>query len=345
MHEPEAPSAASALAERLRTCALDRAATGKELSRATSAIVASWIRERSEAWSWDRAGEDLERALREWNEEQAWRGTCAAWMDALRRAWHAGRADARDGRPTSASERLTRELEAWLTDDDPRLPSRATLAEHAAKDVERGEVILLAAFSDTVALALELLARAGRRPHALVAELRPNLDGRRMARRLAQHGIPVSVCYDAALCSNVPRADRIWLSTEAIGSDALLARAGTRSLVEEAERCEVPVYVLATSDKLVPGGELRLPSFCERGDAAAWDDAPPAPPGVRVESQMYEPVPLDMLPRFITEIGTETPTALHLRALRIEAAPACAADPAEAVQSSAADVITQSLST
>jgi translation initiation factor 2B subunit (eIF-2B alpha/beta/delta family) len=217
--------------------------------------------------------------------------------------------------------------------------------------VERGEVILLDAFSDTVALALELLARAGRRPHALVAELRPDLDGRRMARRLAQHGIPVSVCYDAALCSNVPRADRIWLSTEAIGSDALLARAGTRSLVEEAERCEVPVYVLATSDKLVPGGELRLPSFCERGDAAAWDDAPPTPPtpptpnGVRVESQMYEPVPLDMLPRFITEIGTETPTALHLRALRIESAPPCAADLAEAVHSSAADATTQSSST
>jgi translation initiation factor 2B subunit (eIF-2B alpha/beta/delta family) len=338
MHALEAPSSASELSERLRATAGDRAATGKEVVCATSAIVASWLCARGEAWSFERAGEELESGLGGWIDAQGWRGTCAVWLDSLRRVWHEGRAAEKSGERAIAS--LVRELDAWLADDAQRLPSRASVARHALEGVERGELILVDAFSDTVAHALEALARAGRRPQVLVAELQPDLDGRRMARRLVQSDIPVSLCYDAALCSNVPRADRVWLSTEAIGSDALLARAGTRQLVEEAERCEVPVFVLATSDKLVPGGELRLPNAhalarqgadalprppvaahsLPRADALAWKDAPE---GVRVEGQVYEAVPLDMLPRFITEIGNETATALHLRALRIEAAPPC----------------------
>jgi len=139
MHEPEAPGSVSELSERLRACAGDRAATGKEVVRATSAIVASWLRGQREGWSFERAGDELESALREWNDAQAWRGTCAVWMDSLRRAWHEGRSAVDAGERAIASERLLGELEAWLADDEQRLPSRAKLAEHASQGVERGE--------------------------------------------------------------------------------------------------------------------------------------------------------------------------------------------------------------
>ena len=84
-----------------------------------------------------------------------------------------------------------------------------------------------------------------------------------MARRLSRAGLAVSVCYDSALHAALDRADRVWLGTEAIGANAFLARVGTRGLLEEAARREVPVELLATSDKLMPAGELSRPSWPE----------------------------------------------------------------------------------
>jgi hypothetical protein len=325
----------------------DRTSTSEELVLDASRRLRAWLAEQPEAWEWERAGRELEAQLRVFDAQQGWRGPCAVWSDSLRRAWHHGRALSRQRPGASARDTLAAEIAVWLAGRDGvsvpalaasvpspsptwtgephaaglRWPARADLALHAAAALERGEVILVNAFSNTVALALEAAQRAGKRPHALIAEGSPFRDGLRLAERLAPAGIPVTLCYDASLPASLPRADRVWLSTEAIGSDALLARVGTRFLVEEADRIEVPVQVLATSDKLMPGGELSLPRFCALDTALLWEDAPP---GVRLESQAYEAVSLDLLPQFVTEIGAETATALHLRALRVEVAPPCA---------------------
>ena len=141
-----------------------------------------------------------------------------------------------------------------------------------------------------------------------------------MGTRLIRAGVGVTMCYDAALCAVVPRADRLWLPTDAIGTQAFLARVGTRQLIEECARLEIPVSVLATSDKLMPGGDLRLPGWAERDDWLLWEDPPD---GVRLESQFLEFVAVDLPNVFVTEIGEESVAALHIRALRVEAAHAC----------------------
>jgi hypothetical protein len=354
---PEA--SAQSLAARLQSHVEDRRSSGAELVLAASATLERWCREQAEDWSWASAGRELELGLRAFIDRHGWRGTCAVWVDSLRRAWQRGkdlaRADVR------ARELLAHELALWLAseasadpDDDrqevrkvadrrrdglegsaradrcgewlecgPRLPSREELARHAVAGVEKSEVILVSSFSKTVALALQAAQAAGKEPHAIVCECRPSLDGRRMALELARSAIPVTLCYDAALVAHLPSADRVWLATEAIGSDALIARIGTRALVQEAERLEVPVCVLATSDKLIPGGELALPRDAGSDPALAWHDAPAS---VREEQRAFESVSLDEVPRFVTEIGAETATALHLRALRIDAAPPCASE-------------------
>lgn len=345
--DPAGQASTSPLGQRLRTLVDDRASTSAELVLAACVQARNWVLDQPEAWEWERAGLELESELLAFDAEQGWRGPCAVWIDSLRRAWHHGRARSRRGDRVSARGVLAEELDLWLgrREEDLQLtagsaarrsgdgeaagsrwPSRAELARQAAAPLEHGEVILVSTFSNSVALALQAAQRAGKRPHAIVAEDRPNRAGRRMAERLAPAGIPVTLCYDAALPANLPRTDRVWLSTEAIGSDALLACVGTRHLVEEADRWEVPVQVLATSDKLMPGGELSLPRYCERDAWLSWADAPA---GVRLERQSYEAVSLDALPQFVTEIGAETATALHLRALRVEAAAPCGVDAAD----------------
>jgi hypothetical protein len=80
----------------------------------------------------------------------------------------------------------------------------------------------------------------------------------------------------------------------------------------------------AANHSAIPGAITSTPrgtDVRERITDLGWLDAPE---GVRQESQTYEAVSLDTLPSFVTEIGAETATALHLRALRIEPAAPCA---------------------
>jgi len=198
----------------------------------------------------------------------------------------------------------------------PRLPDRARVAApflEGPDALERGEVVIVHGWSETVARTLEAAQRRGLAPEAIVSEGGADLGGRKLARRLAQAGVPVRFIFDAALPDAVRCADRVWLGTDAIGARAFVGRVGTRMLLQEARRAELSCAVLATSDKLMPGGELHLPAWCEDEPWLLWE-RPPA--GVTIQSQAFEAVPLEHVDLFATEFGLESAAELSLRALR-----------------------------
>src|SRR4051812_9458951 len=276
------------LTELVRDLACDCDSTAEEIVLETSRRLRAWL-DALPTSARDEAGCEIESGLADWNDAHGWRGPCATWMDSLRRAWHAGVAVSNRRAALRPSDVLGEELGLWLgaapgrarsadlwngepLSEGARIPSRAELARHAAASLEHGEVVLVSGFSATISAALESAQHAGREPHAIVSESAPRRDGRRMAERLARAGISVTLCCDAALFANVSRADRVWLATEAIGSGCWFGRLGVRHLIDEAERMEVPVSLLAISDKLMPGGELRAPS--RNHERSAWPDAP-----------------------------------------------------------------------
>ncbi len=346
------PTSKGSLADCLHEIAFDRAASSDALVLETARVTLEWLLERPDRWSWSAAARELEEGFAEWNAEQGWRGPAAVWFDTVRGAWHQGRAS----HPDEAREYLAEEFGLWLctreADVAPafdsgalesnasascsdaserpwngaplasgrRLASRTALGAHAVATLETRELVLLNAYSNTVAVALEAAWRAGKQPQVLVCEGLPTLEGRRMAHRLSRSGLAVGICYDAALIDALDRADRVWLGTEAIGAEGFLGRVGTRSLLDEAVRREVPVQLLATSDKLMPAGELALPNWPERDTWLLWDDAPE---NVRLETQCFEITPLDLVEHIITECGCESPARLSVRALRAERPAAC----------------------
>ena len=178
--------------------------------------------------------------------------------------------------------------------------------------IGEGETILVPDGSETVTAALIQATANGASPTALLGEGGPDLSGRRAARELARAGVRVRLVYDAAMPSRVSGADRVWLGTEAIGAQGFLARVGSRTVLEEARRLEVSSTVLATTDKLTPGGELAPPIWGDRDDWLLWEDPPE---GVRVEAQPFESIALASVDGFHTERGLEAPAALALRAL------------------------------
>lgn len=317
------------LADRVRELAGDRASSAADLVREAAEHLAEWVRSRPEEWTWELARSELDEGLCELRAAHGWRGPVALFFDALAKTLALS---SRRPLETTAGEVLGEELGLWLGgvsgdpqdvrwDGRPLAPGRRLLPREDCvrallPELERGETVLVHGFSETVTLAISAAQKRGLAPRVLLSEGGPDLGGRRMARRLVREGVRVTLTYDAALHMDLGRADRVWLGTEAIGADAFLARVGTRALLAEARRLEVPTYVLATSDKLTPRGELTLPEWCAHDRWLLWENAPE---GVDVESQAFETVPLDLPTAFATECGLESAASLSLRSLRTDA--------------------------
>ncbi|MEM6568705.1 MAG: hypothetical protein AAF957_09865 [Planctomycetota bacterium] len=311
------------LAERLQPACEDRGASAAEVVRRVCRDVHAWL------CAEERPDEGIATSLRgeltELFEAQGWRGPVACLRDALE-AVEARVPD--DGGP-ALREALATECSYWLEttesvqqpgwpDGPPRvrLPDRSECARpllEGPHGVEAGETILVHGWSETVARGVELAMARGLAPEVIVSEGGPDLGGRRLARRLVASGATVRFVYDAALVEAVRRADRVWLGTEAIGARGLLGRVGTRALLERARDLDVPTAVLATSDKLVPGGDLVLPEWPADEPWHLWEGAPR---DVHVESQSFEVVPLDLVDLFATDLGALGPAEFAVQALR-----------------------------
>jgi len=321
-------AAVRSLEERLRPCALDRAASAREVALEAARELSAWLSERPGDWEAGEsgaaaAGAQLESGWSVWVEAQAWRGACALLVESMRGAF------ARGGRSA-----LAEELSLWLAGGDDlgrawsgeplapgvRLPGAEVVVPHALRDLERGDHILVLGRSEAVLAALGAARRAGLEPHATVVAGAPDHSGKRVARHLVNQGLPVRMIWDAAALGAVSEVDRVWLGTEAIGAGEYLGLVGSRLVAEEALRREVPVAVLATDDACVPGGELRLPSWGQEEGWTLWSQAPE---GVELESQPLERVPASAAPCWITGAGRESLAALCTRAMRLELSPTC----------------------
>jgi hypothetical protein len=332
------------LADRLQECAGDRSASGRAVTREAAEELKAWLAERPRGWGQDShtsAGLELEQGWDAWSRAHGWRGPCASLLDSLRRAHALARGGKREG---GIQRALTEELDYWLLpetkasrshnppdgEDQPwtgealtpgaRLPSRRSVAEFAAASLEHGENVLVYGYSETVALALCVAQDAGKQPKVTVGVGVPDQSGKRMARELAERDVQVRLVWDAVALASAPGADRIWLGTDALGPGRFIGLVGTELLLGEAKRAEVPVDLLATCDKWVPGGELALPIW---GADETWNLWSQAPQGAALESQPYESTSWDLVGACMTEHGLETLADFSLRGMRTDTASAC----------------------
>ncbi|MDP6538058.1 MAG: hypothetical protein QF903_10940 [Planctomycetota bacterium] len=293
---------AAALREALREGTLDRASTARTLAAEAAECLRVWWRARAESRPVDELAAAAGAGLEPWRGVHGWRGPCerlCATLDELFASFSA----------QELSAAVDEELSAWIAPGG-RMPDRRAVGRAAAAGVSRGETVLTHGFSETVALACEEAALLDRPPEVVLGDGGSDYAGQRMARRLAEAGLRVRLVHDAALSACVGGADRVWAGTESIAPGGFVARVGTRALLEEAGRQEVPTAVLATSDKLAPAGESPLPRWC---DCEPWLLCPDAPPGVEVHRQLYERVPPALAGSWFTEVGLERPAELFVR--------------------------------
>ncbi len=211
-----------------------------------------------------------------------------------------------------AVEALTAFVEAAAKD-------RERTARTAAKLVRRNSVVMVYSRSSTVEQALLLAAKEGRRFTVLCPEARPNMEGRILARKLAEAGIQVTAFVDAAAFSVFPTADVVLLGADALTPVGLINKVGTSGLALLASGAGVPVYCVAGRLKMLPTASLIDPHREGEHLADVWGECPK---GVRVMDRYYDLTQLDAVKGYVIEEAILPPSELRSRLRSIRLHPA-----------------------
>ncbi len=170
--------------------------------------------------------------------------------------------------------------------------------------------------SETVVRTLEEAHRLGLLREVVVAESRPMMEGKQLARRLGASGVATTLVVDAATALYVRRCDVVLVGADAVGSTSFVNKIGTWCAIRAAREAGRVRYALAAESKLVPS-DWPFPS-CEgearEVSAEHWANVTPRNP-------YFETVPLHELTGVVTESGVYSGPALALRTAQLEICP------------------------
>ena len=191
----------------------------------------------------------------------------------------------------SADERTPQALEAAAVEGIERAVEADSQAAATAASECEGDRILTLSRSGTVFDALDGLA-----PEAvLLPESRPGGEGVEMGRALASQ-TNVTLTSDAGLAHAVAGFDP---NLALVGADTILAdgrvvnKVGTRTLALVAAAADVPVYVVASVDKISPARSVDL----EPADPLSGGDLPE-------DNPLFDATPAALLAGYCTENGS-----------------------------------------
>jgi ribose 1,5-bisphosphate isomerase len=137
-----------------------------------------------------------------------------------------------------------------------------------------------------------------------VAESRPGGEGRDLATAVAESGTPVRLYGDLNVPAGVAEADVVL-----VGADTILAngdvinKTGTLSVALAADWADVPVVVVAATDKISPRSDWRSDTEDTDPDSLAVEDADPEQ-DVPTAAPIFERVPAELIDRYRTEDGS-----------------------------------------
>lgn len=182
------------------------------------------------------------------------------------------------------------------------------LATAGAKRVPGGGEVATYSRSGTVLSALRRALESGTRFRVLTSEARPGHEGLSVARELAEAGVRVTLTTDAGLASLIGPADVLLVGADALCARGLVNKVGTGALVRQARVEDVPAYVLAGTDKLLPSSHRKRPPL-----TAHQSMGHPLPERVHEASPLFECASLSPVEAVITEEGALAPEEIHDR--------------------------------
>lgn len=172
----------------------------------------------------------------------------------------------------------------------------------AARRVIPTDTLLTYSYSSSV---IELLARLKPR-RVIVSESRPSLEGIRMARELAAHGMSMTLITEAQMALFVQEAGAVVVGADTILPEGdLINRIGTRMLALAAKDADVPLYSISDTLK-VAAPSSPMPFAPEEGEPKEVCEAK----WLEVRNVYYEMTPARLVSAYVTETGIVDPAAV-----------------------------------
>jgi translation initiation factor 2B subunit (eIF-2B alpha/beta/delta family) len=186
--------------------------------------------------------------------------------------------------------------------------ARDRIARQFAGSLNGAERSTAATYSYSSTVIGALAAARRRLTSVLVAESRPEFEGRITAQRLAEARIPVQYTTDAGLLGLLRSTGVFVIGADAVLSHAFVNKIGTRTACLAAREASVPVFLLSDSSKFLPE-ELAVP-FWRPSEGPSFQVWRHAPRGVSIRSPLFEHTELAHV-RVITESGVLDPSEVR----------------------------------
>ena len=193
------------------------------------------------------------------------------------------------------------------------------IANKANDKIEDGDVIMTFAKSSIVQQTLVEAFRRGKKFRVIVVDSRPLLEGKNLARALAEMGLEVQYSLTHGISHVIRHATKVFLGAHAMMSTGLYSRIGTALVAMSAKEANIPVIVCCESVKLTE--RVALDSIVHNEVAPAeeliaqgrlsspfskWEEVP----RLQLLNLMYDLTPADFISMVITEYGTIPPSSV-----------------------------------
>ncbi len=193
--------------------------------------------------------------------------------------------------------------------------AKKRIAEIGSKRIRNGDVILTHGFSTTVLAILKRVVEEGKSVQLFITEARPRFEGREMAWRINDLGLPVTLIADSAARVFINRIDNVLTGAEAIAvNGAVISKVGTAVIATLAHEARVRVLVAAGTYKFSPETVVGELVEIEEGDQAQIVDPKllAKRKNVRVRNPIYDVTPPQYVDAIITERGIVPPQGVYL---------------------------------
>jgi translation initiation factor 2B subunit (eIF-2B alpha/beta/delta family) len=210
---------------------------------------------------------------------------------------------------TSAHEMINSAIHAAHDFTDKAERAASVTARRAGELIFDGATVLTHSRSSTVLAAFVNARRAAKTFSVIATESRPIMEGRALARSLADEGLAVTLIADMAAALVMERVDMVMVGADQVTPIHLVNKIGTLMIALAARERGLPVYALCDTSKFT----AHTGNLIEEEHSAneLW---PAVPEQITVSNRYFEPTPLAYLSSIITEDGALDPEEAARRA-------------------------------
>ncbi len=171
-----------------------------------------------------------------------------------------------------------------------------------------GSSIITFSNSSTVANVIIACYQRFKWPERVICgEGRPLREGVYMAQKIRAGGVPVTLYTDAAMMSQIDRADAVWVGGDSLSRQGLVNKVGSKALAMLTRLAGIPFLSLMCEDKLLPPSLLPYTGILPQNPHEIVAEEAEA---LDIVNAYYEIVPLELITRIFTEHGLIEPEKL-----------------------------------